>query len=188
MSIKPASCLPFVSRLVSGVTVCVGVGTTTEDRDAEYAVDREFPNSRSTRARVASHFPFTARRAPGPAHSIFSSGSHFYCHCYLFFLHRALFFISRRSFHSPLSYPFVFHCACSSGLSPSPRSFFPHRLLALSLSLSFFLAPQREPSSSLVFVFEAYNRVGAVFDLESTLVRGSCRFSFPFYLISSLCN
>ena len=102
-----------------------------------------------------------------------------------FFCIAPFFFISRRSFHSPLLRPFVFHGAGSLGLSPSPRRFFP---TACSLSLSFFLAPQRKPSSSLVFVFEAYNRVGAVFDLESTLVRGSCRFSFPFYLISSLRN
>ena len=84
-----------------------------------------------------------------------------------FFCIAPFFFISRRSFHSPLLRPFVFHGAGSLGLSPSPRRFFP---TACSPSLSFFLAPQREPSS--VFVFEAYNR---------GLEQSSWRFSFPFY-------
>ena len=115
----------------------------------------------------------------------FSSGSHFYCHCHLFFCIAPFFslagahsippFPTRSYFIAPVLQVFLL-----------PRAvFFP---TACSLSLSFFLAPQRKPSSSLVFVFKAYNRVGAVFDLESTLVRGSCRFSFPFYLISSLRN
>ena len=96
-----------------------------------------------------------------------------------FFCIAPFFFISRRSFHSPLLRPFVFHGAGSLGFSPSPRRFFPHRLLAPLSHSSLFPSASPHPLPCLY--------LKRITGLEQSsiwiqhLVRGSWRFSFPFY-------
>ena len=106
-------------------------GATSAMRNMRLTVSFQTHGRRARRA--SSRFSFTARRAPGPAHSIFSSGSHFYCRCDLFLLHRALFF------HQPALIPFP----------PSPPVRIPWRRFFRSFSFPapFFPPPLARPLS-----------------------------------------